>query len=288
MSSVILGCGDIGRRIALALIAQGHRKESIVGLVKSVESEQRCFDLGINTGRFDLDGLHSEFSCCHGAELYYTVAPPKQGVADTRSHALLSGLDAKQFLPSKVVVISTTGLYGDCHGAWVDENSPIQAQTQRAKRRSDAEQQWLNWGHKNSVAVCILRVPGIYAFSRLPRSRIENRTPVVNPQECGYTNRIHADDLAQINLNAMRYGRAGEVYNATDGTPGKISDYLQQAAKMLGVDALPEISMQQAQQQLSQGMLSYLGESRKISNRKMLKELKIVLRYPDYLEGLKN
>jgi nucleoside-diphosphate-sugar epimerase len=155
-------------------------------------------------------------------------------------------------------------------------------------RRHDAEQQWLDWGQRNTVVVCILRVPGIYAFSRLPRSRIESRTPVVSPSECGYTNRIHADDLAQICTNAMQYGQAGEVYNTTDGTPGKISDYLQQVAKLLGVQALPEISMQQARQQLSQGMLSYLGESRKISNRKMLRELNVVLRYPDYVEGLKN
>ena len=288
MNSVILGCGDIGRRIARALIAQGQPNETIVGLVKSADSKQRCIDLGIKASLFDLDNLQSELSYCLGAEVYYTVAPPQQGVVDTRSRALLHELESTQFLPSKVVVISTTGVYGDCHGAWVDENSPIQPQAQRAMRRSDAEQQWLNWGQNNSVAVCILRVPGIYAFSRLPRSRIENRTPVVNPEECGYTNRIHADDLAQINLNAMKYGQAGEVYNATDGTPGKISDYLQQAAKLLGADALPEISMQQAQQQLSQGMLSYLGESRKMSNRKMLKELKIVLRYPDYVEGLKN
>jgi len=135
--------------------------------------------------------------------------------------------------------------------------------------------------------VVILRVPGIYANSRLPVERIKKRTPVVEARECGFTNRIHADDLAEVAIAAMRIAGAGEIFNVTDGTPGKISDYLQAAALALGEQPLPEVSMAEAQTMLSVGMLSYLGESRKISNSKMLKELKVVLRYPDFREGIK-
>ena len=124
----------------------------------------------------------------------------------------------------------------------------------------------------------ILRVPGIYANSRLPIDRIKKRTPVVAAKECGFTNRIHADDLAEVAISAMQRARAGDIFNVTDGTPGKISEYLQAVAQVLGEEPLPEISMTEAQTQLSSGMLSYLSESRKISNRKMLKELKVVLR----------
>jgi len=184
-------------------------------------------------------------------------------------------------------VISTTGVYGDCQGEWVDETSPTEPQTERGQRRLDLEAQWLSWGEMNNVCVVILRVPGIYAYSRLPIERIRRRTPVVRAQECGFTNRIHADDLAAIMLVAMKGAQAGDIFNVTDGTPGKISEYLQAAAQVLGEQPLPEISMAQAQTQLSLGMLSYLSESRKISNRKMLDELNVVLRYPDFREGIK-
>ena len=137
------------------------------------------------------------------------------------------------------------------------------------------------------MPLVILRVPGIYANSRIPRERIAKRIPVVNATECGYTNRIHADDLAHVAIAAMLADRQYEIYNATDGTPGKITEYLQAACEILGEDPLPEISMQQAREQLSAGMLSYLGESRRISNEKMLNDLKITLSYPNFKEGLK-
>jgi len=86
----------------------------------------------------------------------------------------------------------------------------------------------------------------------------------------------------------MRKGKAGDIFNATDGTPGKISEYLQVAAQVLEEDPLPEISMAQAEQELSVGMLSYLSESRKISNQKVLDELEVELKYPDFREGIKH
>jgi len=200
----------------------------------------------------------------------------------------LSALDQANIKPSKIVLISTTGVYGDWAGEWVDETSPTEPQTDRGKRRLDMEQQWSSWASKNKVPLLVYRVPGIYANSRLPRERIAKGIPVVRAEECGYTNRIHADDLA----NAIKVGFESKinegVFNITDGTPGKISEYLQEAAGVLGLPPLPEISMAQAQSQLSEGMLSYLSESRKISNKKMLKELGVVLNYPNFREGIKS
>ena len=291
MKHVILGCGDIGRRIAQQLVAQGSEPVSITGFVHSIESMQRCHELLINTVRFDLDSLSSDssketLSECHQANLYYTIAPQKKGVNDERSAALLAHFSLTSVKPNKIVLISTTGVYGDCHGEWVTEQSVPKPETERGKRRLDAERQWLAWGRQHQVDVVILRVPGIYAFSRLPRERIAKQVPVVRASECGFTNRIHADDLAMICIAAMQRAKAADVFNATDGTPGTISDYLQQAAKVLGLPALPEISMQEAQTSLSSGMLSYLGESRKISNQKLLDQLGITLRHPDFRQGI--
>jgi nucleoside-diphosphate-sugar epimerase len=185
-------------------------------------------------------------------------------------------------------LISTTGVYGDCQGEWVTEQSCPNPQTERGQRRLDSEQQWLAFCHQRDIEINILRVPGIYAWSRIPRQRLERRTPVVRADECGFTNRIHADDLARIAITAMSHKCHGEIFNATDGTPGKISEYLQAACEVMNLPPLPEISMQQAEKELSEGMLSYLRESRKISNRKMIETLEVTLTYPDFRIGLRH
>jgi nucleoside-diphosphate-sugar epimerase len=290
--SFIFGCGDIGRRIAKALIDESPSDYKISGCVHSIQSQQQAASLGVRCNIVDLDKLGSDVSiditACRGAELYYTVAPQKQGLNDQRSDSLIKHFMEADIRPSKVVVISTTGVYGDCDGDWVCELSSTEPKTERGRRRLDLERQWLAWGESQGVAIVVLRVPGIYAFDRLPRKRLEQKTPVVRASECGFSNRVHADDLARMCLLAMRKATAGEVYNATDGTPGKISEYLQAAAQALGYPSLPEISMSQAEQQLSEGMLSYLSESRKISSQKIVNQLGYQMLYPDFKQGLYN
>ena len=284
---VIIGCGDVGRRIAIQLIMAGEQSSSILGLVRSQDSAEKCSELKIQSERLDFDQSNFELRKLDQANCYYLVPPQKSSERDLRSRAVLANLHKNQINPNKVTLISTTGVYGDCAGEWVSEQSKAMPLTDRGKRRLDAEGEWSGWCQSHDVDYVILRVPGIYAKSRIPRQRIEQGTPVVNPQECGYTNRIHADDLASVAITAMQAPVTGEIYNATDGCPGKISEYLQAAAAELGLAMLPEISMQEAQQTLSNQMLSYLSESRKISNQKMLAELKITLRYPNFKQGLK-
>ena len=288
MASVIMGCGDVGRRIALGLMEAGIGKDQIIGYVRSAESAEVCSRIGVLALRVDMDNLQRDLQPCNDSEFYYTIAPQRTGESDERSRALLAHMRVTDVIPKKVVLISTTGVYGDCQGEWVTEDSETNPQTDRGKRRLDSEQQWLEWGREFQVPVVVLRVPGIYAYSRLPRERLRKRIPVVRAEECGFTNRIHADDLASVCITAMQRGKGGEVFNVTDGTPGKISEYLQAAAHVLGMEPLPEITMQQAKTELSAGVLSYLGESRKISNQKMLGELGVTLKYLDFLQGIKN
>lgn len=283
---LIFGCGDVGRRIAKNLMESGVEVSAISAYVNSSLSFEQANSLGVHCDILDLDRLELSLSACDGAELYYTIAPQKQGLYDLRSRAVIDHFNINEIHPSKLVLISTTGVYGDCDGEWVSEKSPTNPQTERGQRRLDSETQWLAWGRLQSVDVVVLRVPGIYAFSRLPRERLKRKTPVVRASECGFTNRIHADDLARICVAAMRLAQTGEIYNATDGVPGKISEYLQAAARVLNFDPLPEISLKQAQEQLSVGMLSYLNESRKISNQKMLDDLSVNLLYTDFKDGL--
>jgi NAD dependent epimerase/dehydratase family enzyme len=291
-TSLIFGCGDVGRRIAKVLIDKSPSEAKINGYVHSIQSQRQAVSFGVPCQIIDLDKLGSgsdiDFTACQGAELYYTVAPQKHGHSDQRSDSLIKHFMMADIRPAKVVVISTTGVYGDYDGEWVCELSPTEPKTERGQRRLDLERQWQAWGESQGVAIVVLRVPGIYAFNRLPRKRLEQKIPVVRASECGFSNRVHADDLARMCILAMRKAPAGEIYNATDGVPGKISEYLQAAAQALDYPPLPEISMSQAQHLLSEGMLSYLSESRKISNQKIVKQLGYQLLYPDFKQGLYN
>ena len=285
---VIIGCGDVGMRIAAQLITKGEEPLSILGIVQSQESAINCSNLGINVERFDFDQTDFLLSRLDQSNCYYLVPPQKSNHIDLRSRSVLANMDKTETKPNKVVLISTTGVYGDCAGEWVTEQNDTNPKTERGKRRLDAEGQWSKWSNEKKIDYVILRVPGIYARSRIPRKRIEQGIPVVKASECGYTNRIHADDLARISIAAMQNSVTGEIYNATDGVPGKITEYLQAAAAELNLAMPPEISMLEARTTLSAGMLSYLGESRKISNKKMLAELKVTLHYPNFKQGLKS
>jgi len=109
---------------------------------------------------------------------------------------------------------------------------------------------------------------------------------LIRPEEAPWTNRIHVDDLVRVCVAAMKKGRDGEVYNVSDGSPGTMTDYFNRIADMADLPRPPLISMGEGDQKLSPGMMSYMRESRRLDNRKMLKELDLELRYPNLKDGL--
>ena len=279
----IIGCGDIGRRVAKRYLNQ---TSNIHALVSSQVSKERCDALGINSIILDLDNknvLVNLGNQIQGSQLFYFVPPPRYGIEDTRLQNFLTSLSTQ---PRRIVLISTTGVYGDSNGEWVDENHPIKPQAERAQRRLSAEQTLQEWAQTYQREIIILRVPGIYAKDRLPLTRLKKRLPVVNQEEAGWTNRIHADDLAMVCKAAMESNSSGEIYNVTDGHPSTMTEYFNQVADYANLPRPPQISMQQAEATLSAGMVSYLQESRRISNRKMLDELDVELVYPSLKQGL--
>jgi len=106
-ASVIIGCGDVGRRIARQ-IGDSDSYSDIIGLVNSDASDHACAALGVSVKRFDLDALHVDLTLCDEAEIYYTVAPQKKGLMDLRTRSLLEYFSDKKITPAKAIVISTT------------------------------------------------------------------------------------------------------------------------------------------------------------------------------------
>ncbi len=289
----IIGCGDIGARVASLYIQQSKQQRlriNIKALISSQTSKERCEAIGVESIALDLDTISTNkpinFSQkIQNTKLFYFAPPPLIGREDIRFKQFLASLS---YQPKRIVLISTTGVYGDSKGAWINEQTPVNPQAERAYRRLSAEQLLQQWAQKYQREYIILRVPGIYAKDRLPLARLKKGLPVVNNAEAGWTNRIHADDLAMICKQAMESTLSGEIYNATDGHPSTITEYFNQVADYAGLERPPQISMQQAEATLSVGMVSYLRESRRISNQKMLDQLGVKLQFPDLKQGLRN
>ena len=284
---VICGCSDMGHRVAKQLFG-GPSNVEIYALVNTQSSADLCQQHGISASIIELDKSLQLAEELNGADLLYLAPPSSSGLLDQRSAHFIQAMAKQGLLPKKVVLLSTTAVYGDCAGNWVNELTSTEPQTDRGKRRLNAEQQWSSWASDNAVGLIVLRVAGIYANSRIPRARIKQGLPVVFAPECGFSNRIHADDLAKVIIAALDLQSSYEVFNVSDGTPGTITEFLVEATKVIGLPPLPQISLAEAEHQLSTNMLSYLRESRQIDNKKMLRQLKVTLSHPDFRSGLRH
>ncbi len=280
---LIVGCGDIGERIA-ALCAK--QNLPVFGLVRSEASVSRLKQAGITPMQAGLADAQSLTDLpTAGATIIYLAPPPSEGDTDPLIRCFLAAIPGQQ-LPERLVLLSTTAVYGDCQGEWIDETHPVNPQTARGQRRLDAEQAVREWSNKTGVAIVILRVGGIYGPGRLPIARIEKGLPILKESESPFTNRIHQDDLAQVCVAAAERGRAGEIYNVSDGQPSTMSRYFKDIARVYDLSMPPEVSLEEAQQVMSAGMLSYLSESRRLDNSKMVEGLGVVLKYPILESGL--
>jgi nucleoside-diphosphate-sugar epimerase len=214
------------------------------------------------------------------------LAPPgESGERDQRSANLIAALSPQP--PERLVYISTSGVYGDCGGAWVDEDRPLAPKNLRALRRVDAERTLFAWGRQCGVSVSVLRVPGIYAAERLPLMQLRRGAPVLRAEDDVYTNHIHADDLAAACRAALVRGAGGRAYNASDDSEIKMGDYFDLVADRAHLRRPPRIARTAAEAgAISEGLMSFMRESRRLSNTRMKAELGVRLRYPSVYEGV--
>lgn len=211
--------------------------------------------------------------------IIYLVPPQKQNLIDQRIANLLTWLQKAKKQIEHFTLISTTAVYGDCKGQWIDETHQLSLKLDKAKRRFDVEKQTSNFCDNQQIPLTTLRVAGIYAKDKLPLKRLTEAKPILNELESPYSNRIHTDDLVSIILSTIEQKHTG-IFNCSDSTPSTMSHYFKELAHALKLPKPPEISLEQAQKQLSAGMMSYLSESRRISNKKLLETFKIPLKYP--------
>lgn len=287
---LVVGCGDVGTRVLPRL--NGVR---VLALTSSPQRVPVLRAAGAVPLLGNLDQPASVRRLAGLAQRVLHLAPPPSGSADAtrradpRTRTLVRAL-ARGRRPLALVYGSTSGVYGDCAGAWVDETRPVQPQTARAHRRVAAENTLRHWGRRVGVPVAVLRIPGIYAPDReggTPRERLLRGSPVLHANDDVFTNHIHADDLARACVRALWRAPVQRVFNVCDDTELRMGDYMDLAADLYHLPRPPRVTRAEAAAQLSPMVLSFMGESRRLRNTRLKRELGLRLRYPTVVQGLR-
>ncbi|MBK6470141.1 MAG: SDR family oxidoreductase [Betaproteobacteria bacterium] len=282
---LIVGCGDVGLRV-LRLVQPAWR---VLALTSSPEKAPllRVAGAAPLIGNLDAPATLGRLGGLADAVLHL-APPPLHGATDPRTRALLRAL-SRGGRVQRLVYGSTSGVYGDCSGAFFDETRAVNPTTDRARRRVDAEAQLRWFGRRTGARVTVLRIPGIYAGDRPgghPRERLARGTAVLAAADDVYTNHIHADDLARACVAALYRGMPQRVLHASDDTELKMGDYFDLAADLCGLPHPPRITREEARAQLSPMLLSFMSESRRLDNTRLKSELRLRLRYSTVREGL--
>ncbi|MGV7208867.1 SDR family oxidoreductase [Oxalobacteraceae bacterium A2-2] len=270
---LILGCGDVGMRL-LPLLAGRYR---IFAVTSRPERRAELRAAGAVPIVADLDQQSTLGRLAGLAHTVVHLAPPQpEGALDRRTRHLSAILPER----ARLVYVSTSGVYGDCGGAWIDESRPAAPRNARALRRADAERVLRAWAVRRGGHLSILRVPGIYAADRLPLERLRRATPALRPEDDVYTNHIHADDLAAAIARALVRGRPQRVYNAVDDSEMRMAEYFDAVADAHGMARPPRLPRAELERVVTPALLSFMSESRRLRNRRLKEELGLRLRYP--------
>ena len=286
---LIVGCGDVGLRVARQLPS----RLKLMALTSSAERVDALRRERITPLQGNLDEPATLRRLAGLATRVLHLAPPPgdnpNWRSDPRTVALLRALRLRS-LPMSLVYGSTSGVYGDCGGEQVNETRPLNPHTPRSQRRVHAEAHVRLFGRATGTPVHILRIPGIYAPDReggTPRARLLKGTPVLRREDDVYTSHIHADDLARACLAALWRGRPQRITHACDDTRLLMGDYFDLAADLYRLPRPPRVARDTATQQLPLMLLSFMSESRQLDNQRLKKDLRLVLRYPTVADGLR-
>jgi len=298
---LIIGCGDVGRRIA-ALCAKDWR---VYGLVRSAGSLAKVRAAGAVPLAADAPRRRPQDLA---ARVIHSAPPPPgerlEGGGDIdrltrawtarllqrRPTARLQQAVQRGAQPGpgrRVIYLSTTGVYGDRQGRLTDEATLPRPITARARRRLDAERRLRDAARSpGAMRLTTLRVPGIYAADRLPLARLRERVPALHAADDVQTNHIHADDLARLARVALLRGPGQRTINVVDDSVLPMGDYLDMVARWAGLPLPPRVDRKTLLASVSPMRASFMSESRRLSNRRMKRELRMRLRYPTVADFL--
>ncbi len=281
MRLFVFGMGYTAQVISLRLLDEGWQ---IAGTCRTAEKKAALDAAGIRAFLFDADmPLEDAKAALNGAtHILHSVPPGEDGDAVLTHHggdiADLSGLNWIGYL-------STTGVYGDHQGGWVDEDTPRSPAGPRGQRRADAELGWMAHFEQASLPVHLFRLPGIYGHGRSALDSVRAGRTRRLYKEGQVFSRIHVEDLASGVIASMKKPNPGSAYNLCDDEPAPPQDVTAFACELLGVPVEPLTPIEEAD--LSPMAQSFYGESKRVKNARMKDELGVRLAYPNYREGLR-
>jgi nucleoside-diphosphate-sugar epimerase len=270
------GHGYSARALSRLLIGQGW---TIFGTTRSPEKASALEKEGVLPVLWEGGDFDAAFA--QATHVLSSVSPTQEGDPVVRRF----GSDLARIAPKLdwVGYLSTTGVYGDHDGGWVDESTPLTPSTQRGQQRVQAEREW---GAIPKLPLHVFRLAGIYGPGRGPFEKVKNGTARRIIKDNQVFSRIHVDDIARILLASIVRPEPGAVYNLCDDEAAPPQDVLTYAAELLGVNPPPEVPFEEAE--LSPMARSFYAESKRVDNSRIKRDLGIELLYPDYRSGLRD
>ncbi|MEC9433203.1 MAG: SDR family oxidoreductase [Pseudomonadota bacterium] len=281
-----LGHGYSARRLARDLVAEGWR---VIGTTRSPEKAEALRAEGVEamvwpgdrSGAAPAEAIRPALAAA--SHLLISAGPDAEGdpalrAAGAEIAAAAGGLDWAGYL-------STTGVYGDRGGDWIDETAERAPSTRRGAWRVAAEDAWLALHRDHGLPVHIFRLAGIYGPGRGPFEKVRQGTARRIVKEGQVFSRIHVDDIAAVLRASMSRPAPGRAYNVCDDAPAPPQDVIAEAARLLGLPIPPEVAFEDAE--MTPMARSFYSESKRTSNARLHEELGVALRHPDYKAGLR-
>ncbi|MEX2454504.1 MAG: SDR family oxidoreductase [Rhodospirillaceae bacterium] len=276
------GLGYSAMALARRLDTQGWR---IAGTCRAPARRAALGALGIGASLFDGSAPMDRPDLLDGAtHLLASIPPDAEGDPVLRHHAdTLAGSGSLEW----VGYLSTTGVYGNRGGDWVDEGSELRPGSDRSRRRAAAEAAWLDWGAKNGVPVQVFRLAGIYGPGRSVAAQIKDGTArrIVKPGHL--FSRIHVEDIATVLAASIARPEPGGIYNVCDDEPAAQADVIAYACELLGFPPPPAVPFEDAATEMSPMARSFWADNRRVRNDRIRDVLGVELAFPDYRAGLR-
>lgn len=274
---------------AAALVKALGKSCEVVGTARGADKVRELRTAGVEGFAFDGTApLADGAEALRGATHILVSAPPDVGGDPVLRHHRADVLKLVAAAPSLrwLGYLSTTAVYGDRDGAWVDEETAVAPTSDRARRRVDAENAWRTLAREHGVPTHVFRLAGIYGPGRnaLVDARAGQSRRIHKPGQV--FSRIHVDDIAAVLIASMARPAPGRVYNVCDDGPAPSEDVIVEACRLLGIEPPPAVRFEDAAAVMSEMARSFYADNKRVRNERIKRELGVVLRYPTYRVGL--
>jgi nucleoside-diphosphate-sugar epimerase len=274
------GVGYAAKRLCQGLLAEGW---VVTGTARTADKVAKLEAMGLTALPYSGETPLPKSAFAGVTHVLVSTPPLETGEDPVLHHHAQDLVDLN---PEWVGYFSTTGVYGDTGGQWIDEGKPVHPTQDRSKRRAKVEEDWLALWREADLPVHILRLAGIYGPGRSAFDQLRAGTAkrVVKPGQ--QFSRIHVDDIGLVTRASMADPDAGAIYNVCDDEPVEPADVTAVAAELLGMEPPPEVPFEEAVKTMSPMARTFWADNRKVNNERLWDDLRLRLLYPTYRQGL--